>query len=790
MPQTTKRKISQAVAGLGILLLATAAGGAATPPDQGAFTGSQSCRECHEKFYRLWAPSHHGRAMQAYSDEFAAANLTPMPAALTIQGVRYQAQTGPGQGWLLATEKGQKTRLPIQHALGGKNIFYFLTPLAAGRLQTLPLAYDLHRKEWFDTAKSGLRHAGDQPVDWRDSTYTFNTSCHGCHVSQYRQNYDPATRTYHTTWREPGINCETCHGPGEAHIRVCRAAPQGQPPQDLRITRGGRSFTARQNNDTCATCHAKAIPLTRSFAPGDNFWDHFDLALLDHADYYPDGRDLGENYTLTSWLLSPCVRAGGLSCLHCHTSSGRFRQKDQPQTACLPCHAARVTAAAAHSHHKPGQKSSQGAPTCVSCHMPQTSFARMHRSDHSMLPPTPAATRQFGSPNACQNCHREKDAAWADRQVRRWHQEDYQAPILARAGLVAAARERDWSRLPEMLAYVARQDRDPVFAASLLRLLGACPQEAKWPAFLAAAGDPHPLVRATALAGLQDHPAPEVAPLALTALNDPTRLVRLRAAQALHGRPAAGWPLKVRQRLAAVDQELLASLLARPDTWHANYNAGNFYLEQGQMDQAAAYFETALALEPRALPPLVNLALTEARRGHPDQARQRLEQALAVDPKSAPAHYNLGLLLAEQDQAALAAEHLRAALQADPQMAPAAFNLGLLLAKQDPAAARRLCQQAYELSPNPRYGFTLAWLESQGGDTAGAVRQLGEVMATWPGYADAPLLLAEIHAQAGRLGAAREVLAQALATGALSPRDQQRLAGQLARLSAERAPTP
>ena len=32
------------------------------------YTGSTSCRECHEKFYRLWAPSHHGLAMQTESE--------------------------------------------------------------------------------------------------------------------------------------------------------------------------------------------------------------------------------------------------------------------------------------------------------------------------------------------------------------------------------------------------------------------------------------------------------------------------------------------------------------------------------------------------------------------------------------------------------------------------------------------------------------------------------------------------------------------------------------------------
>ena len=35
------------------------------------YTGSSSCRKCHEKFYQLWAPSHHGLAMQPYTPELA-----------------------------------------------------------------------------------------------------------------------------------------------------------------------------------------------------------------------------------------------------------------------------------------------------------------------------------------------------------------------------------------------------------------------------------------------------------------------------------------------------------------------------------------------------------------------------------------------------------------------------------------------------------------------------------------------------------------------------------------------
>ncbi len=151
------------------------------------------------------------------------------------------------------------------------------------------------------------------------------------------------------------------------------------------------------------------MPLAASFSPGARFFDHFDLVTLEDPDYYPDGRDLGENYTLTSWLLSPCVKSGQLTCLHCHTSSGRYKFKDPAKAnqACLPCHQQRVEQAAAHIHHDLDKPGTPG--TCISCHMPMTEFARMRRTDHSMLPPTPAATLKFKSPNACNLCHQDKD---------------------------------------------------------------------------------------------------------------------------------------------------------------------------------------------------------------------------------------------------------------------------------------------------------------------------------------------------------------------------------------------
>ena len=374
--------------------------------DQG-YAGSESCMECHERFYQLWSSSFHGLAMQPYSPEFARSNLTPQGSDHHRQAHLPCRHHGRGKGGRPKGRSIQDRACPRR-----QERLLLPTPFQKGRLQTLPIAYDVKKNEWFDTAGSGLRHVtGDQPVAWTDQAYTFNTACYSCHVSQLSTNYDLKTDTYRTAWAEAGINCETCHGPSAEHNRVLEE-PEGTAPKDLKII-SVKKFTPEQHNSACSGCHAKMSPLTATYPPGERFFDHFDLVTLEDPDFYPDGRDLGENYTYTSWLMSPCAKAGKINCVTCHTSSGRYRFKaeEKASDACMPCHAEKVNNAPAHTHHKEGTAGNK----CISCHMPKTGFARMERSDHSMLPPTPAATIKYKSPNACNNCHADKDAAWADK---------------------------------------------------------------------------------------------------------------------------------------------------------------------------------------------------------------------------------------------------------------------------------------------------------------------------------------------------------------------------------------
>ncbi len=730
------------------------------------YAGSASCRECHGKFYQLWSTSKHGLAMQPYTADLAQRQLTAQKEDITIGKYRYRVDIGPGAGYVLETGAKGKRKYRIAHALGGKNVYYFLTVLDKGRLQTLPVAYDVNRKEWFDTSLSGLRHfpgaQGEEPVHWKEWPYTFNTSCYGCHVSQLSTNYDPKTDAYHTVWAEPGINCETCHGPAGEHNRIARATPKGQPLPELKVI-STKTMTTEQKNHLCASCHAKtSTPLTSSYQPGERFFDHFDLVTLENPDYYPDGRDLGENYTYTSWLMSPCAKSGKLDCMHCHTSSGRYRFKEEAKAnnACLPCHQERVKNATAHTHHKPDGAGGR----CISCHMPMTSFARMNRSDHSMLPPAPAATIAYKSPNACNNCHADKDAQWADRNVRGWHTKDHQTPVLRRAALIDAARKRDWSGLEDMLGYITGKDHDDVFAASLIKLLETADDPRTYPVFLQAMKDPSPLVRAAATEAVGLRTTRESLQVLVEAAGDEYRLVRIRAASALAGYPGLRAGGEYGERMKKANGEYLASLSTRPDQWTSHYNMGNYLLSRRKNREAIASYDKALKLEPKAVMAMVNSSVAYAQLGENDKADKTLRKALKTAPDSAAANFNMGLLKAEQNDTGSAERYLKKALEHDPRMAQAAYNLCVITSKDRIAEAIKWCRQASDLRPSePRYAYTLAFFLLQKGDTDDAVKTLVTLIAGQPAYLDAYPLLGEIYEKEGKKEDAERVYTRAAA---------------------------
>jgi tetratricopeptide (TPR) repeat protein len=739
------------------------------------YAGSSSCIECHERFYQLWAPSHHGLAMQGVDSTFIVNELNFTKAEAEIQGFMFSAFVRNDSLIMLEQKEEIKREYPVIHALGGKYIYYFLTPFENGRLQVLPLAYDLKKAEWYNTPASAVRHfvdpLEDEELDWHNFAYTFNTSCHSCHVSQLENNYDHESDQYITTWREAGINCETCHGPSQDHVEIFRKIKDGEVPEDIGLI-VTKTFTHEQHNSSCAPCHAKMRSLTLSYPPGERFFDHFDLVTLEDPDFYPDGRDLGENYTMTGWHQGACAQSGLLDCIHCHTSSGRYRFANENHNgACLPCHEENVNNIWTHSHHPVGTEDLK----CISCHMPKTTFARMDRSDHSMRPPMPATTIAFESPNACNICHENETAEWANALVQKWNGGEYQDETLHKARLLLDARTGEWKYLDELLQGLYNNAFDEVYTNSFIRLLATLDNDAKWPAILVHAGNPSPMIRASVINLFGQIPSLETKNILLQASRDQYRVVRRAVASSVAGFPEGAFSPAELESLNPLMTEYEEAFLARPDDWAAHYNLGNYYQNQQRLEEAIKAYEKSIELFPDAIAPLINQSFAYNLLDQKEMALNRLYRALEIDPDNEATHLNFAMLMGEMGRLEEAEASMRKVFEINPESAQAAYNLSVMLADRDTIESLEYSRQAMELGiDQPKYAYTYAFYLLRSGENAKGQSVLEQTISSFPAYPDAWLLLGSLFEQRNDSTQALSVYERAIKLGSFGEEDQAR----------------
>lgn len=757
------------------------------------YTGSASCIECHDRFYKLWSPSHHGKAMQPITREFILNEVTLGQEPVVMEGATYEALQ-KDTSLVIREIKNDATRdYEVLWALGGKNVYYFLTPWEGGRLQTLPLAYDVNTKKWYNNPESAIRHfphmnesgMQDSALSWTDRQYTFNTSCYSCHVSQLENNFDLKSNTYRTHWKEAGINCETCHGPAQEHILAARLAQKKGVELDSVKLVVTSKFTPEQHNASCAGCHAKMTAITTSYFPGDRFFDNFDLITLENPDFYPDGRDLGENYTMTGWHMNPCQQNSKLHCVSCHTSSGRYRFKNEDLTeankACISCHEENGKFYEKHTHH-PAENTS---PKCVECHMPKTRFGNMVRSDHSFRPPMPAASLKFKSPNACIICHTDETDQWANQKVTQWKGQDYQKETLYIGGLIADARKGDWKRLNEMLTAIQSNQYGEVFTTSLIRLLTNCDNDKKWPVLLDATRLESPLSRSSAVRGLLGNRSAQAREALFVAAKDDCRLVRLAAAQSLAIFAREDFTAEQSVLFQKVNKEYEQSLISRPDDWSSHYNLGNHYQNMGIMEQALLSYENSIRIYPEAIMPLINSSFLYSVSGNQEKAALNLEKAIQADPMNEAANLNYALLMAEMKQLEKSEAAFRKVLKVNGKNSTAAYNLSVIVSQRDLNEACRLSKQAMDAAPeDPKFAYTYAYFLNQNKEQAKAIALLQKMNKNFPDHLSSVFLLGNIFLESGNKGKALELYQNTMKLLNQNPEARYQLQGEIDRIKA------
>ena len=643
------------------------------------YGGSASCRECHAKEFENWSNSNHGMAERPLDPKLDDAAFVPT-REISHASQKSTVQKKDGRDEVVTLGYGAKLDAYVaERVIGHDPLRQFLVPAEGGRLQTLELAWDPKKSEWFDVYGTEDRKPGEWG-HWTGRGMTWNSQCAACHNTRVRKNYDDAKDAFHTTMAERTVSCEACHGPMKAHNEwQQRNRGAKNDPTLTKLTRD-------QMFDTCGQCHARRAELTGDFKPGDNFFDHHALTIPDETDtYYPDGQVREEDYEFASFIGSK-MHAAGVRCMDCH----------DPHTAknvlagdalCMKCHTAPLPQfpkapainPLAHTFHKP---ESTGA-RCVSCHMPVTTYMQRHpRHDHGFTIPDPKLTKDFGIPNACNRCHADKDASWADTFTTQWFGEKMNRRTRERATLFAKAKRGDEGARDGLIATLKSDDPAAWKASAALLLDRWGGEPAVSMALQEQLQHESPLVRAAAVHTLGDispgTPSPArdaLRPL----LKDPVRSVRVAAAWALRDDVQPDSP---------VGKELTLMLAHNADQPSGRMQLGQYEFARGKEDAAIAQIRKAIEWDPNSPPFHHDLAIMLSTTGRTAEAVTALEAAIRLDPKQAVYHYELALAFAELQQTDRTITELEQTVKLDPSMSRAWYNLGLARnGKNDTAGA-------------------------------------------------------------------------------------------------------
>jgi Flp pilus assembly protein TadD len=702
------------------------------------YAGSASCRECHSQAYADWAQSHHGLAERPLRAELDREAFDPP------QTVRHGTQTtetrmNDGRNEVVTLgANGKVEPFAVARVIGVDPLRQFLVESTEGRMQTLEVAYDPHRHDWFDIYGDEDRKPGEWG-HWTGRGMNWNSMCASCHNSRVRKNYDTHADLYRTAMAEMTVSCESCHGPMKAHVdwrKQNGASTQADPTL--------RKLSRDQMFDTCGSCHARRSEITGDFFPGEKFSDHFALTVVDDSDlYYPDGQVSGENYEYGSFLGSK-MHAAGVRCVDCHQPHSA-KTLATGDALCLRCHAsstplpgitkpAPIIDPIAHGHH--GADSTDAS--CVSCHMPVTNYMQRHaRHDHGLTIPDPLLTKKLGIPNACNRCHQEKDADWSLAVVEQWFGAKMERPARRRAEIIAAARRGDDDARDHLLALAADQTGGAFWQASAAHLLDRWIGEPRvQAALLGQTQNASPLVCATAVQMLE--PALESdTNLRLTLerfLSDPDRSVRTSAAWALRA------TLHEDCRAGA---ELQHMMWLNSDQPTGQMQLGVWNLARGDAAAAVRHFQKAVTWDPNSPPFHHEFAVALSIAGRADEARAQLQEAVRLDPRNAEYHYKLGLAWNETNRLDQTVAEMQRAVSLDARHARAWYNLGLAqhrLGQSD--AALTSLQRGEAIAPtDPRLPYARATILAQLGRIEEARIAARRALSIQPDFPDAQQLL-------------------------------------------------
>lgn len=370
------------------------------------YVGSASCEEsgCHAERYRDYMTSPHGQSMAPAN---IPSDLARLPRPVTVFNAKnnryytvYQQNGDMYQSVYELDKNGQKTYQiahKIDYVAGGESVGYsYLFQVGAWMFQA-PLSYYAHSKTW--------ELSPGYIADDVGFTRVMTTGCLLCHNGQP----DPVARRDGMfkdppfRFGEPGVGCESCHGPGALHVTEMQANKGkvlGPHEVDTSIVNPAK-LSPQLAGDLCQECHQAGD--AQVIYPGKSVLDYrpgtplADTIAIVKRPIKPEQREeanrLETNPPIRGSLeqplwwknstleLSECYQAshGQLTCLTCHSihhGPNPGEEKAAYRAACLTCHTAKSCTL------KPEDaKRIAVADYCVECHMEKRPVAGIAHSN-------------------------------------------------------------------------------------------------------------------------------------------------------------------------------------------------------------------------------------------------------------------------------------------------------------------------------------------------------------------------------------------------------------------------
>jgi tetratricopeptide (TPR) repeat protein len=710
-----------------------------------AFVGSEKCMDCHKAEYDKWHGSHHDHAMEIADESAVLGDFDD--TIFEIHGVMSRFYREDGRFFVYTQgPDGKMDDFEITHTFGWYPLQQYLIPFTGGRLQCLPIAWDVKEKKWYHLYPK-------EPVDpndwlyWTNAGQNWNGMCAECHSTNLRKNYDMETDSYQTTWSDIDVGCESCHGPGSRHVAWAEMPDMARTQvenYELLVKTSG--IGSRELVELCAPCHARRAALGDYTHAETDLLDSLLPSLIDEELYFADGQILEEVYVYGSFTQSKMYHRE-VRCSDCHEVHS-IKLVKEGNDLCLQCHRAYEYDTKEHHFHK--KKGETGEPIrseegellfevgtgaeCVQCHMPGRHYMGIdYRPDHSFRVPRPDLSIQIGTPNACNRCHIDKTAQWSDETITKWYgpgRRRHYGPVIKGGRKMKPEARQDLIELAPNPLYPV------IVRATALELLTAYPGDDSHRILEMALMDDEALIRRTAVESIHLPDPQQHASLIGPLLYDPVKAVRIEAARRLVGEPSKFLNPDQKKVFQTAVKEFETSMEYSADFAFGRYNLANLYSELNRPEEAIRNYRAAVKIDELFYPAKVNLAMLYNQMGEKDEAEGLLIEVLEEHPEMYEVAYSLGLLSAEMEKYDRAAAYLEKAAKGMPERARVHYNLGLLLQSLGrDAKAESALLKALELEPaNMDYLYALADHYLKRGRIQKARAIAEQMVATNPGH--------------------------------------------------------